>query len=45
MLINDFSTNKVANYLDTGKYKKVLLIMNHGLGDAMMFYSTCYKTL
>ena len=45
MLINDFSTNKVANYLDTGKYKKVLLIMNHGLGDAVMFYSTCYKTL
>lgn len=45
MLINNFSTKKVSDYLDTGKYKNVLLIMQHGLGDAIMFYSVCYKTL
>lgn len=45
MLITEFGDKKVADYLDTGKYKKVLLIMNHGLGDAFMFYSNCYKAL
>lgn len=45
MLVTDFSDKKVVDYLNTGKYKKVLLIMNHGLGDAFMFYSMCYKTL
>lgn len=45
MLVNNFNLKKVVDYLNTGKYKKVLLIMNHGLGDAVMFYATCYKTL
>lgn len=45
MLITDFADKKVSDYLNTGKYKKVLLIMNHGLGDSLMFYSNCYKTL
>ena len=45
MLITNFNNKKVKQYLDSGKYKKVLLIQHHGLGDAFMFYATCYKQL
>lgn len=45
MLIRDYSSRKVCDYLDTGKYRRVLLIFRHGLGDSIMFYSTCYKAL
>lgn len=44
-LITNFSNKKVVEYLNSGLYKRVLLIMHHGLGDAMMFYNTCYKAL
>ena len=45
MLIRDFSEKKVCDYLDTGNYKKVLILFRHGLGDSIMFYGTCYKAL
>lgn len=45
MLISNFSGKKVCDYLDTGQYHKVLLKFYHGLGDAVMFYSTCLKAL
>ena len=45
MLIRDYSSRKVCDYLDTGKYHRVLLLFRHGLGDAIMFYSTCFKAL
>lgn len=44
MIISNY-TKKVVDYLNTGKYKKVLLIFHHGLGDAIMFHATCYKAL
>ncbi len=45
MLISEFQKKKVCEYLDTGQYRKVLLIFHHGLGDSIMFYSTCFKAL
>lgn len=45
MLIQDFKDKKACEYLDTGNYKRVLIIFKHGLGDAIMFYGTCYKAL
>ena len=45
MLIRDFKEKKACDYLDTGKYKKVLIVFRHGLGDAIMFYGTCLKAL
>lgn len=38
MTIKDFSQRKVASYLDSGNYKKVLFRFHHGLGDAIAFY-------
>lgn len=45
MIIRDYKTKKVCEYLDTGNYRRVLLIFYHGLGDSVMFYSTCLKAL
>lgn len=45
MLISDFSSRKVCDWLDTGNYRRVLIIFHHGLGDAVMFWATCFKTL
>ena len=45
MLVNKFNSQKVCGYLDTGKYHRVLILFHHGLGDAVMFYSTCFKAL
>lgn len=45
MLVQNFNEKKICDYLDTGKYKTVLLLFRHGLGDSIMFYSTCYKAL
>lgn len=45
MIISNFSNKKVCQYLDEGKYHKVLIKFFHGLGDAVMFYNTCYKAL
>ena len=45
MLIRSFVGKKACDYLDTGKYRSVLIIFRHGLGDAVMFYGTCFKAL
>jgi len=45
MIIDNYNSKKVIDYLNTGRYKKVLLIFHHGLGDAIMFHATCYKAL
>lgn len=38
MIVKDFSSAKVSDYLDTGNHKKALIVFHHGLGDVMMFY-------
>lgn len=45
MIITDFSRMKMSDYLDTGKYKTVLIIFHHGLGDSVIFHSTCLCSL
>ena len=45
MLVSDFKLKKACEYLDTGRYRKVLILFHHGLGDSVMFYCTCYKAL
>ncbi len=45
MLIDNFKSKKVCEWLDTGNYHNVLIIFHHGLGDAVMFWSTCFKAL
>ena len=45
MIISNFSSKKVCQYLDEGRYHRVLIKFCHGLGDAIMFYNTCYKAL
>ena len=35
----------MKEYLDTGKYHKVLVKFHHGLGDTMMFYAGPYHAL
>lgn len=36
--VKDFTRNKVADYLRTGRYRNVLIVFHHGLGDAVMAY-------
>ena len=45
MIVRDFNSRKACDYLDTGQYHRVLIIFHHGLGDSVMFYSTCLKAL
>lgn len=45
MLIDNFKSKKACDYLDTGCYSRVLIIFHHGLGDSVMFWSTCLKAL
>lgn len=44
-VIKNFNEKKVSDYLDTRKYRKVLLKFHHGLGDAMMFNAVCLNAL
>ena len=45
MVVSDFSKMKMSDYLDTGKYKNVLILFHHGLGDAVIFHATCLCSL
>ena len=45
MLIDNFRSKKVCEWLDTGNYHNVLIVFHHGLGDAVMFWATCMKAL
>lgn len=45
MEIVDYRHLKVSDYLDTGKYRRVLIRFHHGLGDAVMFHGTCLRAL
>ena len=45
MIVSNYRDKKVCDYLNTGEYHKVLIRFRHGLGDAIMFYATCLKTL
>lgn len=45
MLVEKFDSRKACEYLDTGMYRRVLILFRHGLGDSVMFWATCLKTL
>lgn len=44
MIVRDFSSRKVSDYLASGKYHHVLIKFHHGLGDAIAFIP-CFDML
>ena len=45
MIVKDFKEQKVAELIRQCGYRRVLLRLHHGLGDAVMFYARIFRKL